>query len=288
MKTMKFKFFGIIILLALFGVYSCEKMENDLPNQNSKSGTVIVSITDAPFPYDMVEEANITIDWIKLHKIDSLDLVGESDPDSVFIMLEKDTTLNLIDLSNGITAVMSEMEIPAGTYNEIRLHVTEASVKIFDDTTVYRLKIPGSGASGLKVKIKPWLEVEEGVVSEVLLDFDVSRSFKILGNDKGKKDIKFMFKPVVRAVNLSSAGKIEGMVTNEEGENIKHAMITLLSGTDTISSSKSTVGGYYAIIGVPVGTYSMECERDGYNTETVENVVVEIGNVTEQDFVLTK
>jgi hypothetical protein len=289
MKKMKLKFFGIILALALLGIYSCEKVVNDLPNENSKSGTVIVSITDAPFPYDMVEEANITIDWIKLHKIDSVLVDGETDSDSDFVMLEKDTTLNLIELSNGITAVMSELEVPAGTYNEIRFHITEASVKILDDTTIYRLKIPGGAASGLKVKIKPWLEVEEGVVSEVLLDIDVNRSYKIIGNDKGKKGIKgFMFKPVVRAVNLSSAGKVEGWVTNEDGDNIKHAMITLLSGTDTISSTKSTVGGYYAIIGVPDGTYTMECEREGYITETAENVVVEIGSVTQQDFVLNK
>ena len=289
MKKMKLKFFGIILALALLGIYSCEKVVTDLPNENSKSGTVIVSITDAPFPYDMVEEANITIDWIKLHKIDSVLVDGEIDSDSDFVMLEKDTTLNLIELSNGITAVMSELEVPAGTYNEIRFHITEASVKILDDTTTYRLKIPGGGASGLKVKIKPWLEVEEGVISEVLLDIDVNRSYKIIGNDKGKKGIKgFMFKPVVRAVNLSSAGKVEGMVTNEDGDNIKHAMITLLSGTDTISSTKSTVGGYYAIIGVPDGTYTMECEREGYNTEIAENVVVEIGSVTQQDFILTK
>jgi len=286
---MKLKFFGIILALALLGIYSCEKVVTDLPNENSKSGTVIVSITDAPFPYDMVEEANITIDWIKLHKIDSVLVDGEIDSDSDFVMLEKDTTLNLIELSNGITAVMSELEVPAGTYNEIRFHITEASVKILDDTTTYRLKIPGGGASGLKVKIKPWLEVEEGVISEVLLDIDVNRSYKIIGNAKGKKGIKgFMFKPVVRAVNLSSAGKVEGMVTNEDGDNIKHAMITLLSGTDTISSTKSTVGGYYAIIGVPDGTYTMECEREGYNTEIAENVVVEIGSVTQQDFILTK
>ena len=289
MKKMKLKFFGIILALALLGIYSCEKVVTDLPNENSKSGTVIVSITDAPFPYDMVEEANITIDWIKLHKIDSVLVDGEIDSDSDFVMLEKDTTLNLIELSNGITAVMSELEVPAGTYNEIRFHITEASVKILDDTTTYRLKIPGGGASGLKVKIKPWLEVEEGVISEVLLDIDVNRSYKIIGNAKGKKGIKgFMFKPVVRAVNLSSAGKVEGMVTNEDGDNIKHAMITLLSGNDTISSTKSTVGGYYAIIGVPDGTYTMECEREGYNTEIAENVVVEIGSVTQQDFILTK
>ncbi len=281
------RLFGLILTLTLFGLFSCNQLDNeDLPNPDSSGmGTVVVKLTDAPFPYDMVEEANITIDWIKLHRVDSVDV----ERDSVFVMMEKDTTLNLLDLSNGITAVMSEMEIPAGNYNEIRLHVTEASVKVVDDTTTYRLKIPSAGASGLKVKIRPWLVVEDGVESQVLLDFDVNRSFKIIGNPHGKKEIKgFMFKPVVRAVNLSSAGKVEGTVSNEDGDKIKNAMITLLSGTDTISCSKSTKDGFYAIIGIPEGVYSMECERDGYNIETVDNVAVTVGAVTEQDFVLTK
>ncbi len=282
---MKMRLLGLILTTTLFGLFSCNQIDTEVPKTKSGTGNVVIRLTDAPFPYDMVEEANITIDWVKLHRVDSVDVA----PDSVFIMMEKDTTLNLLDLSNGITAVLSEMEIPAGNYNEIRFHVTEASLKAVDDTTMYKLKIPSGEASGIKVKIKPWLVVEDGVESEVLLDFDVNRSFKIIGNEHGKKGIKgFMFKPIVRAVNLSSAGKVEGMVTNEDGDKVKNAIITLYTETDTISCSKSTVGGYYAIIGVPEGTYSMACERDGYVTEVVDNVDVQIGNVTEQDFVLTK
>ena len=295
---MKLRLLGLILTLALFGLFSCNQIDTNVPKTNSGTGSVVISLTDAPFPYDMVEEANITIDWVKLHRVDSLvNQLGNKNEngnglkasDSVFVMMEKDTTLNLLDLSNGITAVLSEMDIPAGTYNELRLHVTEASVKVVDDTTMYRLKIPSGEASGIKVKIRPWLVVEDGVESEVLLDFDVNRSFKIIGNTHGKKGIKgFMFKPIVRAINLSTAGKVEGMVTNEDEDKVKNAMITLYTDTDTIASSKSTVGGYYAIIGVPEGTYSMSCERDGYVTEVVDNVDVQIGNVTTQDFVLTK
>lgn len=289
---MKIKFLGIILSVALLGMFGCEKTEtNNVPELKSGMGTVVVTLTDAPFPYEMVEEANVTIDWIKLHRVDSTE-IGDGDAeraDAVFVLFEKDTTLNLLDLHNGITAVMSQMEVPVGFYNEIRIHVKESSVKLVDDTTMYRLKIPSGGSSGIKVKIKPWLEVEEGGLSEVLLDFDVSRSFKIIGNAKGKKGIKsYMFKPVVRAVNLTTAGKVEGIVTNDNGARVKNAIITLLSGADTISTSKSTAAGYYAIIGVPEGTYSMECTRDGYVTEEVDNVIVEIGEVTQQDFVLSK
>lgn len=285
MKTIKFKYLAFIIALALFGVYSCNTIDDEYTEVKSGMGTVTVSLTDAPFPYDLVEEANITIDWIKLHKIDSTEMREGEGADSAFVLFEKDTTINLLDLSNGVTAIMSEMEVPVGTYKEIRIHVVKSSVKLFDDDSLYNLKIPSGSASGIKVKIIPWLTVEEGSESEVLLDFDVSRSFKVVGN-KGKKGLKFMFIPVVRAVNLTTAGKIEGIVSNEDGDKIKNAMVTLFSDSDTISCSKSTKDGFYALIGIPEGTYSMECEREGYEIGTAENVVVEIGKITEQNFVL--
>ena len=138
--------------------------------------------------------------------------------DNFFVInLEENSTFNLLELSNGITTIIGEAEIPTGEYNEIRLHIVDAGI-VLTDGTVFDLKVPSGDTSGLKIKIRPSLFIVNDAVSEVLLDFDVSRSFKSKGNfkdNKGKKKVNgFNFKPVVRAVNLTEAGEISGLVTD--------------------------------------------------------------------------
>jgi len=44
---------------------------------------------------------------------------------------------------------------------------------------------------------------------------------------------------------------------------------------------------YYAIIGVPAGTYSIFANKDGYDTVKFEGIKVIAGNKTIQNFILT-
>jgi hypothetical protein len=46
--------------------------------------------------------------------------------------------------------------------------------------------------------------------------------------------------------------------------------------------------GFYAIIGVPAGSYSISATKEGYDTVTFKNINVISGNRTIRDFVLTK
>jgi hypothetical protein len=97
-----------------------------------------------------------------------------------------------------------------------------------------------------------------------------------------------MFNPVVRAASSANSGKLEGVVTDAGSEKLNNAWITLLSGKDTIASSKSTSKGYYAIIGIPAGDYKVECAKEGYNSQTIENISIKVNTTLKQDFLLTK
>ena len=126
-------------------------------------GVLTIKITDAPFPSDLVEEANITIDMVTLKKSDSYmdesemetetetENTSMSDTTAFIILSEETQTINLLDLSNGVTQVLSENEIPVGDYNEIRLHITEAGI-LLKDGREFDLKVPSGNASGLKIK----------------------------------------------------------------------------------------------------------------------------------------
>jgi len=280
---------GIVGIFLMVLMISCEKnstvkSEGKLKN----SGKVILTITDAPFPSDLVAEANITVDWVKLYL--STEINDEKGTDSVgfySIDLTEDSTFNLLDLSNGLTAFLGEAEVPAGEYDEIRMHILDAEV-IMMDGEVYDLKVPSGSSSGLKIKINPHLFMEENGEMEVLLDFDVSHSFVVKGNynsKTGKNNIKgFNFKPVLRAVPQVISGQIAGVVADTTGVLLNNALISLLSGPDTITTALTTGEGYYGIIGIPEGTYSVGCSIDGFIGQLAENIDVVAGEMTEQHF----
>jgi hypothetical protein len=284
---MKTRLFALITILSAGLLAGCNDLTEDLDQGKEKGngkGTVVVKITDAPFPADMVAEANVTIDWIKLLKNDGNDNDSLS---SVLIELEDIMTVNLLTLSNGVTEILAETDVPAGTYKEIRLHITDAGIML-KDSTVFDLKVPGGDASGLKIKIKPALEIVEDMTSEVLLDFDVSRSFVLRGNMKHGYDkvVGFIFKPVVRAVASAVTAEIYGTVTDTTDAIIENALLTLLSGTDTVTTALTDSIGLYRIIGILPGEYSLTCEKDSFVTQTVTELDVSSGESIEQNFEL--
>ncbi len=72
------------------------------------------------------------------------------------------------------------------------------------------------------------------------------------GNMSSPAGIKgFTFKPVIRAVNNSTAGRLEGKVTDKTNAKIKEASIIVKQDTVVASAIADTMG-YYAIIGSAV------------------------------------
>lgn len=314
---MRLKTVGLIMLFLAGIVMGCSEILDEEKELNIRGkGTVVIRITDAPFPADLVAEANVTIDRITLIKnFDDLDeeenedsgeensgesndsgeeSEGENNEEEensfITIEMEEPVTYNLLELSNGTTALLAEMEIPTGIYTEIRLHVTEAGIVLKEGDT-FDLKVPGGNASGLKIKMNPALEMEDGAFVEVLLDFDVSRSFVMRGNMKhGVGKINgFIFKPVIRAMAQvqTTTGEISGYVTNEAGDSVENALLSLVAGENTITSARTSENGFYAMIGIPPGSYLLACETDGYEEETIQ-IEVEKRKLTEQNFELEK
>jgi hypothetical protein len=298
---MKRILFGLPAVFLLGLIIGCNKYdESVIDGDLQRSGSVIIKITDAPFPANMVAEANITIDWIKLLKVDEEESEEddegnsngngeengeEKDSLSVMIELEEEITINLLELSNGKTSILAEADVPEGIYREIRLHVIDAGIMLNDSTT-FDLKVPSGDASGLKIKINPALNVEMEMVSEVLLDFDVSRSFVLRGNMKHGYDkvVGFIFKPVVRAVALMESSDIFGVVSATDTL-IENASLALLSGNDTVATALTDDKGYYSMIGILSGEYSLACEAGGYQKQVID-LEIGVGESKEQNFEL--
>lgn len=280
---------GMMFLAAItLLVTSCDQI-ND--SENGGKGTVVLSLTDAPFPVSLVDQAVVTIDKIEIRsKAAEAATKEEADKPALYTVLYEgvEKEFDLLDLQNGVTAELLSMDIEAGSYDLIRMHVTKAAV-ILKDGTNFDLKIPSGNSSGLKIKITPELVIESGVVSEVVLDFDVSKSFVVQGNIKSKNGIKgFMFKPVLRAVCQKYSGIVAGKVFENATTPLLEAHVQIISADTVLSSALTDAKGNYQMIGLPAGTYKMVCEKEGYTKVAIEPVIVKAREKTVVDVPMTK
>jgi len=261
-----------VIILVLGG---CQKNEN-----NDNLGKLIIHLTDAPFPIEYIEEAKVIITKVEIRHED------ENNGYPFLTLMEDTVEFNLLDLRNGVTAKLLEMDIPADRYNLLRLYVDQASLKVKDMDT-YDMKVPSGSQTGIKIFIEPALEVMGGLTAELLLDFNLENSFVLKGNMHTPAGIKgFNFKPVIRAVNNTTAGRIEGVVTDTSLVELENASVWL-EQDNVIATTLTDSVGFYALIGIPAGAYSIYASKEDYDTVSYENIEIFAGHKTIQDFILT-
>jgi hypothetical protein len=295
---MRTKFiFSLLMAMALI-IMSCSDGEGS--GSAEGTGTLSVQLTDAPFPYELVAEANVTVYKVEARQVEndddsSDDTDDSSDDDSnddnypYITLMEEEMDVNLLELTNGLTQQLAEIDVPAGSYDLIRIYVKGVNV-ILTDGTVFDLKVPSGDASGIKVFIDPALTVTSGLSSDLLLDFDVSRSFVPKGNISTPAGVNgFNFKPVIKASNSSTAGTLSGNVSTVEEEvavALEGAQISVFAADTLNTTSFSDVDGNYAILGLEAGMYEVVAELDGYLVSDTLDIQIDAANITTQDFVL--
>ncbi|MCH8024867.1 MAG: DUF4382 domain-containing protein [Candidatus Marinimicrobia bacterium] len=272
-----------ITILALsfiitMGLNGCSNpTEDDTGNlSGDETGTLSVLLTDTPFPTDLVAEANVTIVKIEAR-------AAGGNEGSPYITLSEDSqTYNLLDLRNGVTAGLAELEVPAGSYDLFRLYISDGSVVLKDGPT-YNLTVPSGAQTGLKLFVSPAIEVVSGLTSDLLLDFDVEKSFVLQGNRDSIGG--FIFKPVIRATNASTVGRISGTVADTAAVALNNATVWVAQDT-VVSTTYTGADGSYTILGLPAGSYSTYATLAGYDTVSVEVTVV-AGSQSAAEFELT-
>jgi hypothetical protein len=294
---MKIKNLFIVLFTALTLLYSCTEGDDN----GSDMGKLTVQITDAPFPHDLVAEANVTIykidarfksDEMEMHSEDA-ESSGDHDADgngNKFITLMKEEIeLNLLELTNGVTEPLADLDVPVGTYDLIRVYAKGINVVLTDGTT-YDLKLPSGQQSGIKVFIKPGIVVRGGLSADLLLDFDVSKSFVPKGNRKDVAGIRgFNFKPVIKACNISTAGTLSGLVYTMQEEaqvGLEGAQVEIYAADTLNTTTFSDETGAYTVLGLAAGSYDVMVALEGYESSTAEDVGIDAGNKTNVDFEL--
>lgn len=296
-----------VLTLSIFVISGCSTNDSNIPPNKAR---INIQLTDSPFPIHLISSTLVTIDKVEIRKMMEND--SNQTEDSYILLSDFEMEINLLDLTNGITELIATTDLDPGYYDVIRLHVVDATL-VLNDETVFDLKVPSGSTSGIKIKVKPAIYLTEGQTADVLLDFDVSRSFVMKGK-MGKHINGFNFKPVIRAVYMGAAGRIEGLVTDTTGMPLENARIKvwmpdeyfgevvddengevidgLSEESDDVKEGFQIVStftdakGNYKLIGIPEGMYSVMCEMEEYKSDTVNDVSVIAGNATTVDFEL--
>jgi hypothetical protein len=274
MKTQTFLSGFLVAALACLFTAGCNKK-----NEGEGTGKVSVSITDAPFKIDLIESAEITVSKVLIR------IKSASDTVPYIVLTDKETTIDLIKLRNGVLEELVTLDIPSGTYNRINLIVSEASLKL-KTGEVFDLKIPSGSSSGIKINITPPIVIESQMSGDVILDADLSKSFVLKGNPaKPDKIVGFKFKPVIRAVNVTRTGTVSGKVTDISLSVLENAAVFIKKDT-VIATTFTDAGGQYQIPGVQPGTYTVYALKEKYDSLVFTGVKVVEGNVTVRNFAL--
>lgn len=150
----------------------------------SPSGTTSLSVRLKDAPGD-VQVAMVTISEV--------DLVGSG---GVQVLTQTPTTVDLLTLAASATTLVQGVEVPSGSYSELRFKITGACIAVDDGnggSAVYTtpgydgtqcgtavaqtLQAPSFAQSGLKVSLTGDALQLTGPEKILLVDFDVTQSF---------------------------------------------------------------------------------------------------------------
>lgn len=163
---------GMLVLTA--GMLGC----SDSDVMSGGDARVRVMLTDAPA--DMIASAKVSISRVYLVGEDggSVDLPLASDPP---------VSYDLLDLRNGVEALLADHLVPAANYGQLRLIVDSAEVTLVDGltfsdgTSTRSLTVPSGAQTGIKVLLDAPIAADSGELTIVVVDFDVNDNFVLQG-----------------------------------------------------------------------------------------------------------
>ena len=216
-------------------------------SSSGATGTVSMGLTDAP-TMDL-SSVNIAFNAIRLKPANG---------DWLEFSLEETGTVDLLTLQGGVTEpLISNEEVPAGEYNEIRLIVdTGASwvTRESEGDARYTLGVPSGEQSGLKLKGD--FVVAADTSQSFTIDFDVRKS---IVNPQGQALGDYMLKPVLRLVNNLEVGQLEGEVDYAQINSLRS------QSDEPAACSENYAGSVYVFAGADVDPVDLNVDRDGLN-----------------------
>jgi hypothetical protein len=280
----------LALLLPLFFATACGGSGG-----GSGSGFLEIVATDAPIDPSLVEAAMVDVVKVRIHAS------SDEDADSGWITMYDGAPIRigLMSLRNGITSIVASGSLSPGTYSQMRLHLsggylelTNGNIYSTDDGT---LKMPSAMTSaGHKLFFNPPIEIPEGGREQIVLDFDLTKTFQPIPGNDPENASRYNLHPEIRAAVTSISGEIRVTVRQDDGMGnlvaVPDAMVYVLPPGETdpanaVASSITDDTGSAAIIALLPGTYDVLADSGGVQGR-VDGVVVVTDGTALVDIVL--
>jgi len=175
-------------------------------------GTLVVQLTDAPFPTDSVKSVDIFVVRVdgRVEDVDeatadqNVATETESEGDGWKTLATPNASINLLALQNGVVSTVGEAKIAAASYRGFRLvidpsksSVTLKNSQVLTGTSSPSVTFPSASRSGIKIGLSGPVVVGEDGKTTMVVDFDVASSFVMRGNSLAQNGL--LFKPVIHA-----------------------------------------------------------------------------------------
>ena len=251
------------------------------------TGTLTIEATDKFLPHSEVAVARIDVNRVQV--------LNEEDQEGFRAVYEGDPIqMDLLQLQNGVKRRLAQSTLPAGTYRQIRLRFDDAYLELVNGnrytTSDGTLKLSSQSTSGLKVFVDPPIQLSGGVSRTLLLDFDLTKTFKPVPANEPLNASTYKLHPVIKASNMSKSGELRGTVfTTNAGTQtgVGSATVTILPPGELdpengLTSTGTNANGSWAVIGLEPGIYDVHAMR-GALEGRVNAVEVELGGITVVD-----
>jgi hypothetical protein len=203
-------------------------------DDESNTGRLNLSITDAPIDTDQIEEVVISFSSIEVNGPQGWETVAQ---------FEEPLSINLLDYQEGDGYFITEQELPAGEYSEFRLTLAAPVADGGDASNPGSylqltdrqepLFVPSGSSSGFKIKGEFYLQPDG--VTNVTLDFNLRKSIVVAGSSE-----KYILKPVVRLVVNEDAGMIDGTLVDTDS--LGGSYVVYSYADDTFTEVEMTEG----------------------------------------------
>ncbi|MEX2605387.1 MAG: DUF4382 domain-containing protein [Gracilimonas sp.] len=225
---------------------------------DSNTGQFSVLLHDAPASYD---EVNVFIERVEVN--------NGTDEEGWITVGEPQQNFDLLELTNGVLAPLGDVELEVGTYQQIRLILSQDGHSVVIDGVSHDMFIPSGSQTGIKLNVNA--EIEAGIEYVLLLDFDASRSVVVTGSENASHN--YLLKPVIKATNQATSGSIAGTISPAEAKPVVYA----IANGDTLSTTYAdTTSGSFRLIGLNEGAYTVSINPTNTNFQSKDTTGVEV------------
>ena len=231
MKTNAF-YKTLLALAVVVGLASCSDDDNGPINDGAKYNTE-VHITDAPIDNAEIKGVFVTIADVK---VDGKSISGFSK-----------TTVDLMALRNGNTQQLGQIDLSAGSYNQLSLVLDQETDANGNAPANYVLKINGEkvalNTDNSTLATTQDFEINASANNKLVIDFDLRKAIVSEGSEYNFAAAA-QLQNSIRVVNAENTGKITGAATNNTGrENQKVVAYAYTKGSYNATETQENASG---------------------------------------------